>query len=448
MTRSRSFLTVPLVLLGLSSGLLQGQNPPPSSDHTDDGDLTSLDLASLLTTKVTTASKFAERLSDAPGIISVVSQDELRRFGAITLREILDRVPGLTGTTAYFTDRSLVAVRGDQTGIDGGHILILINGRPTREVMEGGIISDLLESFPVNALESIEVIKGPGSVLYGSNAFSGVVNLITKKGATNGAGITALGGAAGARALSGQASFDRGGLSIFAAAQFHQKPDWSTPYRFRDSSGNDPLASTALVQNINITDDSIGTYLGATYKGWSFMSSFTQWENASFVRGVVGEPRWRRGFADLGYALTPSHNWDMNFNLTYTRTTFFVSAAPDIRRDSNEAILEWTNILRLGAKDELTFGALFNHLQGRETYFGSDPSFVIAQGGWSGGTGYAQLNHQLLNSLKLVGGLQVNKVGNVALNVVPRGGMIWTCSCRASVRQGTLQPGVSSAQHR
>ena len=59
-------------------------------------DLSSLDLKSLLDMKVITASKFSERLSDAPGVISVVTQDELFRFGGLTLREVLERVPGLS----------------------------------------------------------------------------------------------------------------------------------------------------------------------------------------------------------------------------------------------------------------------------------------------------------------------------------------------------------------
>ena len=140
----------------------------PPEDAAPAKDLYSMDLASLLNMKVTTASKFSENLADAPGVMEVVTKDELRRFGGMTLGEILDRVPGLSTTTASFTDRSMVAARGDQTQINGGHILFLINGRPTREVLEGGIISDLLESFPVNILERIEVILGPGSVLYGS----------------------------------------------------------------------------------------------------------------------------------------------------------------------------------------------------------------------------------------------------------------------------------------
>src|SRR5437763_16531539 len=64
-------------------------------------DLLSMDVESLLNMKVVTASKFAQPISDAPGVITVVSQDELQRFGGVTLAEILDRVPGLQATTAY-----------------------------------------------------------------------------------------------------------------------------------------------------------------------------------------------------------------------------------------------------------------------------------------------------------------------------------------------------------
>ena len=95
----------------------------------------SMDLDALSNTKVTTASKFAEKLTDAPSDMSVVTRDELRRFGGITLLEILERVAGLTGSSSFFADRSIIAARGDQTRTDSGHILILINGRPVREVL-------------------------------------------------------------------------------------------------------------------------------------------------------------------------------------------------------------------------------------------------------------------------------------------------------------------------
>src|SRR5882724_4244957 len=237
----RTFWPALLLALCLSGGAT-AQVALPAQPAGGGRDLGALDLESLLSTKVITASKFSENLADAPGIISVISQDELRRFGGMTLQEVLERVPGLSLTSAYFTDRSLVAARGDQIKINGGHILFLINGRPTREVLEGGLISDLLEAFPVNALEKIEVIKGPGSVLYGSNAFSAVVNLITKKAEATGLTISGFGGEKGAKGSSAQVMAKRGDFSLFGAGQFHQKPTWNTAYRLPVSLIGDPLA--------------------------------------------------------------------------------------------------------------------------------------------------------------------------------------------------------------
>ena len=225
-------ITASLLLLSLLSApatlaAAPAQCGPPASASTD---LLSMDVESLLNMKVVTASKFAQPIADAPGVITVVSQDELQRFGGVTLSEILARVPGLQPTTAYFTDRSIIAARGDQTKINGGHILFLINGRPSREVLEGGLVSDILESFPVNVLERIEVVKGPGSVLYGSNAFSAVVNLITKKADRNGFSLAALPGANGTVASSGQGTFACGSFSLVGGGQVHQRADWNTTY--------------------------------------------------------------------------------------------------------------------------------------------------------------------------------------------------------------------------
>jgi outer membrane receptor for ferrienterochelin and colicins len=424
----RRFLILRLVVFLISSPVF-AQQPRQSA-----GDLFELDLESLLNMKVTTASKFAEKLSDAPGVMSVVSRDELKRYGGITLREVLERVPSLAGSSAYFTDRSMVAARGDQTKIDGGHILILINGRPTREILEGGVISDLLESFPVNALDRIEVIKGPGSVLYGSNAFSAVINLITKRADETELVVTGLPGEQGAFSTSGLAMFSHGGLNVIAAAQTHKKPDWSTTYRFPFVDPLFPEASSVSVQDVKLRDRSRGGYLGVNYKGLSFMSSFTELSAPGFVRGTVGELQWRRGFGDLGYYVKASDNWDMNFNLTYTRTTLDVPDFPNIARDSNEVVAEWTNTFKATEKDRLSVGALYNHIQGQEQYFGLGFPITISEGKRSGGAFYAQDEHRLLDSVKLIGGFQANKIGTLDLDVVPRAGVIWNPTAHINVK--------------
>jgi len=193
-------------------------------------DLAAMDLEQLMTVKVTTASRFSDNLAQAPSIMSVVTSDELRRFGAVTLGEILFRVTGLTQTSQYFTDRSMVAADGDQTKTSGAHILFLIDGRPTREVIEGGIISDLLESFPVEILDRIEVIRGPGSVLYGSNAFSAVINLITRKADKNQVSVQSLFGPRGSADAQGHFLYRQGAFTMVGASEFHNVPNWNLLY--------------------------------------------------------------------------------------------------------------------------------------------------------------------------------------------------------------------------
>ena len=396
--------------------------PPQSTKE----ELRALDLEALMNVNVTTASKSSEMLSDAPGVISVITQDELRRFGGMTLREVLERVPGLTGASSYFTDRSLVAARGDLTKANGGHMLILVNGRPSREILEGGLVSDLLEAFPINILERIEIIKGPGSVLYGSNAFSAVVNLIVQKADSSRVVLSGSAGRAGAFATSALATATCGNLNVVGTVQFHARPDWATPYRYPSSLG-DPFANNAKpVSSATIRDRAPSAFLGADYKGFSFVSSFTQWESANFVRGEVGSNQWRREFADVGYTAKAARNWDMSVNGTYTRNTFDATGSAKIERASRELVLEWTNFVSPTPRDRLTFGALYNHIQGHEDYLGVVPSITISEGSRPGAAVYAQLDHRLADTLKVIGGFQANKIGALDLNVVPRVGVIWS----------------------
>ena len=408
-------------LLWLASATGFAQQPPQADPAAaaSPGDPFAMDLDSLFNTKVVTASKFSEKLSDAAGVVSVVTQDELQRFGGTTLLEVLERVAGLNVSSTFLADSSLIAVRGDQTRANAGHILILINGRPVREILEGGVSSDILESFPINILERIEVVKGPGSVLYGSDAFSGVINLITKKAEGKDFRVSAAGGAAGEQSATESVLFQRGDLNIVEGGQSHEWPRWDITERAIGASGS------VTAQNATLRDEGTGGYLGVNFKGLSFMSSYTAQEAPSYVRGIVGDTRLKRGFADLGYRLQATAKWEMTFNMTYTRSVMDAPDYPTIHRDSYETDLEWTNFVTLSAKDRLTFGTVYNHIDGLETYFGVTPNLIDAKGSRNAGEGYIQYEHKLTDDLKLIGGVQANKIGAIAVNAVPRGGVLW-----------------------
>jgi outer membrane receptor protein involved in Fe transport len=440
MTKSRKKASLGCLLLALAlaapMGRAQEATTPADSRHTAPraaalagDDLGAMDLGSLLNVQLTTPSKFAEKLKDAPGIVSVVTRDELQRFSGLTLREILERVAGLYGSTTYFSDRSLVAARGDQIKDNSSHVLYLINGRPTRDVVDGGMNSDLLESFPVGILERVEVVKGPGSVLYGSNAFSAVINLITQKADQNGVALSGFGGEGGAYGTAGQVTYKRGDFSLVGAAQFHEKPDWPISWRYEN-----PLTSVVTTVHGDIPDGGPGAFLAVDYKGLSLTTSLTSWNSGYFLRGFYGEHRWTRSFSDLGYQTKIKPGWDMSVNLTYTRVELSASAYPFAQRSSNDAVVEWTNTMTLTKTSRLIFGSLYNYIDGTEYFDGVTPRTVDSHGTRSAGAAYAQMDYRPLGKLKLVGGFQVNKVGTLKAAFVPRAGVLWDPASRLNVK--------------
>jgi outer membrane receptor protein involved in Fe transport len=233
------------------------------------------------------------------------------------------------------------------------------------------------------------------------------------------------GGASGEASSSEEISFERGALSLVEGGQYHQLPDWQTLYRSADTASSPVTQQLATLRN-----EGIGGYLGINYKGLSFMSSYTALEFPSFLGGMVGDMRSKRGFTDLGYSLRASAKWEMTIDGTYTRTVLDAPDHPNIHRDSYEGLLEWTNFVTFSERDRLTIGTLYDHLQGTETLLGVTPTTFDAQGSRNSGSFYAQYERSLTQDLKLIGGLQANKIGNIPLNAVPRAGLLWNATDR------------------
>ncbi|HDQ44322.1 MAG TPA: TonB-dependent receptor [bacterium] len=401
----------------------------------EERDFMSLSLEEILNMEVTTVSKFAERLFDAPGVITVVTKDELDRFGGTTLKDILERVPSLIGSTVYMTDRSMIAARGDQVLASSSHVLLLINGRPVRESLEGGIKSEMYEAFPVNIIEKIEVVRGPGSVLYGSNAISAVINVITESAGQNEFAVTGIAGQAGAYGTQAKAKWQAGDLSVVASGRFMRKADWETDFSYNNIYT--PVDTTVTVKN-TIPNEGMGTYVGISYKNLSLMGSYNAWKNHYWVADYAtifpfptfGVNNWSKSFADLGYKLRVSDQWDMNFNVTYNRSTFDTEAWPNTNRDSYEVVAEWSNYYNPTEKMGLVFGGLYNYFSGEEW----GPGFTFTDANRFSVGAFAQVNYRLLRSVNVITGVQANKVEDIDLDIVPRLGMIWNPVARINFK--------------
>lgn len=144
-------------------------------------DLTSLPLERLLNFEVSSASKFPQKISEAPSAVSVVTSDEIRNYGYRTLADILKSLRGLY--VNYDRNYTYLGTRGfARSGDYNTRILILIDGTRFNDGVydQAAIGTD----FPldVDLIDRVEFIPGPGSAVYGSNAFFGVINVITRKG--------------------------------------------------------------------------------------------------------------------------------------------------------------------------------------------------------------------------------------------------------------------------
>ena len=124
---------------------------------------------------VVTASRVAQELEDVPMSVSVITSDDIRRSSARTVGELLEDIPGVQIMNDGTQGLKRLSIRGE----DAFRTLVMIDGQKISEhkSMSGApILIDPTE------IERIEVIKGPASVLYGSDAIGGAVNIITKKG--------------------------------------------------------------------------------------------------------------------------------------------------------------------------------------------------------------------------------------------------------------------------
>lgn len=130
---------------------------------------------------VSSASKQSEDASSAPALSTSLTAEDLRRYGVRTLAEALDFLAIAVSTSDNLSGGE-VGARGVQlTGDHGSHFLVLVDGYAINDPLRGGSTLGVGAGTPLELIDHIEIIVGPGSVLYGSNAMFGLVNVVTKR---------------------------------------------------------------------------------------------------------------------------------------------------------------------------------------------------------------------------------------------------------------------------
>ncbi len=130
---------------------------------------------------VQSAAKYPQLIKNAPASVTVITRDEIKRYGWRTLADLLKSIQGF-----YVTDDknySYLGVRGFQRAGDyNGRILALLNGHTLNEDVYQQFFMGNDSGIDLDIVDRVEIVRGPGSALYGTNAIFGVVNIITKEG--------------------------------------------------------------------------------------------------------------------------------------------------------------------------------------------------------------------------------------------------------------------------
>lgn len=200
-------------LLSISISLLFGgahafpQQPSPPTR-----DLTEVPVEKLMEIEVYSPAKRAEKLSESPAAISVLTQEDIHRSGATSIPEALRLAPGLD-VAQVDGEQWAISARGFND-VFANKLLVLQDGRSVYTPLFSGVFWNVQDPF-LPDVDRIEVIRGPGASLWGANAVNGVINIITKSARDTQGVLATAGGGTIERAFAGVRYGDTLGQDVF-----------------------------------------------------------------------------------------------------------------------------------------------------------------------------------------------------------------------------------------
>jgi len=208
------------------------------SQEQDLENLLEMSFEELIDLKIVTASKKPESRDDAPNVTYVVTDRQIKRRGWKTLEDVLTTIPGIG---VYHRDIQKVAqVRGIAPN-DNEKITLMINGRSINQVFEPEFFNGTIR---LETLARIEIIVGPGSVLYGAETLCAIVNLITKKPDYNEVYVSA--GNHDNQSVSFVLGDQNENNHLYLAGTYAEKDGWDAWPSDANDSGNRNLSGTTV----------------------------------------------------------------------------------------------------------------------------------------------------------------------------------------------------------
>lgn len=394
----------------------------PAAAQEEESEEPSVSLGNLAVVEVVTASKSEESIMDAPGVVTTVSKAEIERFGAESLHDVLQRLPSVYPTGSTMLRRNVLAIRGDAPSHTSPHVLVLLNGRPMRDNVFGGFNGGIYTSFPVEAIQRLEVVRGPGSVLYGTNAYAGVVNIITEPAGESGATLAAGGGDDGATLADAAVDVASGDFRMSTHVDGFEYDGWQFDARFPRGRHTGRFG-----------EERIGGTLDLAYRGLRatvFAGVSTLGNLPAHPVGALPpqEVTYGRVFADVGWEEEVVDGWTTELNVTFNHmdTDFVGTNGIESRPSSDDWVVELSNHVSPAEDVNLVIGGAANMQSGVFALENGKKSVPSYDRTWW--RGYLQADWRPAEPVKLIAGGQVNKPNGVDANFSPRLGAVLTAT--------------------
>lgn len=382
-----------------------------------------------LDTVVVTAAGYEQQIKEAPASISVVTRAELEKRAYTNLHDALRDVPGVILTPSDNNSND-IALRG----MGANYTLILVDGKRTnsRETQTNGSTgTDQSWIPPLEAIERIEVVRGPMSSLYGSDAMGGVINVITRKVAKEWHGSVRTDATLQERSSSGnayQGNFylsgpiqeELLGLSIYG--NYNKREEDRILQGFNDYDHRAINVKLALTPN---KDHDVILELGTAKQHFISSPGMTLAANAALSD---------RKFERDNYSLQHKGRWGWATSDTYLQREETRNIVRDMTIQNTVFNSSWT--LPLGQSNLLTTGVYFNEQDLKDTTTNTLRGSTRNTADRSQYAVFAENEWRLREDFALTGGLRYDHDSQAGGHVSPRLYGVWTVDPRWTVKGG------------
>lgn len=317
-------LYLPFLTLSFAAAQAHGQPTDESDFALTYGDVETVSIATGAT----------QPIAKAPAVASVITADQIKKMGATDLDQILETIPGVhvavssRGYDPIYTFRGIYSETNPQ-------VLMLINGIPITNVFAGDR-NLVWAGMPVNGISRIEILRGPGSAVYGADAFAGVINIVTKNADDiKGTDVGARGGSYNSKEAWLLHGRNYGGVDLAFSLDYGATDGQHRTIDADAQSFLDGLLGTnaSLAPGpVNLGRKYLDSRIDASWNNWRFRLGYQgRWDvetGAGVAQALdpIGKNSSNRYNADISYDIKNFKNWDTTFQLSY----FDTSAVSDL----------------------------------------------------------------------------------------------------------------------